>query len=50
MISSISGCIMLVIPEVGGLAIYSPLLNEDDVSSKALSFCHSFISKFPPSK
>lgn len=44
--SSVSGFIMLVIPNVMGMALWSPCLNETDISCKGDEFCKvSFCSK-----
>ena len=40
--SGVSGCVLLVIPDVGGLCIYSPKLGRLGNSVRALEFCSEF--------
>jgi glutaminase len=39
--SGVSGCVLLVIPNVGGLCIYSPRLGKHGNSVRALDFCRN---------
>ena len=40
--SGVSGCVLLVIPDVGGMCIYSPKLGRLGNSVRALEFCAEF--------
>jgi len=43
-----SGALMVVIPGVGGLALHSPLVTQDDnISLKGVTFCHELLHHFP---
>ncbi|MBI4894952.1 MAG: glutaminase [Candidatus Aenigmarchaeota archaeon] len=44
--SSISGVIMIVIPNVMGIAIWSPKINKDAISVRGLDFCQKLIQRF----
>lgn len=44
--SSISGSIMVVVPNVMGISIYSPRINADGNSVKALDFCRKLVQRF----
>lgn len=41
-----SGVILLVIPNVAGIAVWSPKLNSHGISVRGLSFCQKLIQKF----
>jgi hypothetical protein len=45
-ITSISGAIMVVLPNIGGLCIYSPVLNNNMIGAKSLELCNSILEKF----
>jgi len=45
--SSVSGCIMLVVPNVMSICIYSPSLGVFGNSERGVKFCQSFARKFP---
>ena len=40
--TGVSGMIMLVVPDLMGVCIYSPRLNEDMISVRGLKFCEEF--------
>jgi glutaminase len=44
--SGISGCIMVVIPNVMGIAIYSPRIDKRGNSVRGIEFCKSLTTKF----
>ncbi|KAI6185135.1 No extended memory [Aphelenchoides fujianensis] len=44
--SGVSGILMVVIPNVLGLALYSPPLNRQGNSVRGLAFCHMLINQF----
>jgi glutaminase len=41
-----SGALFVVLPGVGGLAFYSPVLNSDGISTKAVELCNSLKQKY----
>ena len=43
--SGVSGCMLLVIPNVGGLCIWSPRLDEMGNSVRGIEFCKRFVEK-----
>ena len=42
--SGVSGCVMLVVPGVGGYCVWSPRLDALGNSVRGLAFCHAFTS------
>lgn len=44
--SSQSGAMMIVVPNVMGVAIYSPALNEDGLPAKGVDFAHRLVDTF----
>lgn len=44
--SGVSGCIMVIIPNVMGLAIYSPRIDKRGNSVRGIEFCRKITSKF----
>ena len=44
--SGVSGCTMVVIPNVGGLGLFSPPLDSYGNSVRSLQFCHELVSHF----
>jgi glutaminase len=44
--SGISGCIMVIIPNVMGLAIYSPRVDKRGNSARGIEFCRKLTNKF----
>ncbi len=44
--SGISGAVMIVIPNVMGIAIWSPKINKHGISVRGLDFCKKFIERF----
>jgi glutaminase len=43
--SGISGCMFVVIPNFGGLAIYSPLVTDEGNSTKAIEFATKLVER-----
>ncbi|KAI6221261.1 No extended memory [Aphelenchoides besseyi] len=44
--SGVSGILMVVVPNVLGLALYSPPLNKQGNSVRSIAFCHKLIKRF----
>ena len=44
--SGVSGAIMLVVPNVMGICIWSPKIDQNGISVRGLDFCKKFIEKF----
>ncbi|MBI4162793.1 MAG: glutaminase [Candidatus Aenigmarchaeota archaeon] len=44
--SGISGVIVIVVPNVMGIAIWSPRINDHGISVRGLDFCRKFIQRF----
>lgn len=40
--SGVSGCVMLVVPNVGGFCVWSPRLDDLGNSVRGIEFCHAF--------
>lgn len=49
---SVSGCMLIVVPGVFGLSIYSPKLDEENgkVSVRGYQFCQQLVQRFPALK
>jgi len=47
---SLSGCLLLVIPRVMGICIYSPRVDQKGISTRGMEFCKSLSVKFPTLK
>ncbi|KAI6176120.1 No extended memory [Aphelenchoides bicaudatus] len=44
--SGVSGVMMVVVPNVTGIALFSPRLNKQGNSTRGLAFCHQLIQRF----
>lgn len=44
--SSVSGAIIMIVPNICGICVWSPLLDNHFNSKKGLAFLHSFVDKF----
>eukprot|EP01006_Ploeotia_vitrea_P020085 TRINITY_DN52328_c0_g1_i3.p1 TRINITY_DN52328_c0_g1~~TRINITY_DN52328_c0_g1_i3.p1 ORF type:complete len:990 (+),score=86.22 TRINITY_DN52328_c0_g1_i3:164-2971(+) len=42
----VSGCVMIVVPNVGGFVCFSPKLDKTDISKRAIEFAHQLVKKF----
>ena len=47
---SLSGVILVVIPKVMGICIYSPKVDQKGISNKGMEFCRAIVQHFPALK